>query len=147
VFDNTKKALIVGNDAQTQAIVNRKIAAAVVSAAAVKLSVDGSAGTTHALDYSAGQYQQLTFTGTASHTISVANWPATGTMGMLFLEFNNAGVIPSFTFPLNLKWVLSTGATSVLFSDTGVVLTTGGKDFLMWWTIDGGANIYGRVMR
>jgi hypothetical protein len=110
------------------------------------VSVSGT-GTTHNFDYAAGQWQSITFSDTSSHTITVSNWPAGGNAAFLMIEMDNAGALPSITFPIGTKWVTSSGALSLNFVDAGVTLQTSGKDFLTLMTRDGGSTIYGKVLR
>lgn len=98
-------------------------------------------------DYSAGQHQYCTFADTATKTISISNWPASGKSGTLLLELTNAGNAPSITWPAGMKWVLSNGAMSGSFASTGYSFQSTGIDFVLLWTRDGGATIYAKVMR
>lgn len=106
----------------------------------------GNSGTTaQTLDYSAGQHQKLTVTG--SFTMNApSNWPATGNSGMLMLELVN-GASATITWPGSINWVKSDGSFTTSFASNGVTLQSSGTDFVLLWTRDSGTTTFGKVVR
>lgn len=96
-----------------------------------------------AVDFALGQHQRMQVTGAT--TLSFANWPGNTTSNMLMLEVVNGGAF-AITWP-TINWVLSDGAFTQVFSANGTPLQASGTDFVMLWTRDGGATVYGKVVR
>jgi hypothetical protein len=103
-----------------------------------------NSGTTNALDYTNGQHQRWA-PNTGAQTLSIANWPPGGNLGELLIEGVNLGAA-TITWP-TINWVKSDGTFTTTFSANGVTLQTSGIDFVVLWTRDAGATIYGKVIR
>jgi hypothetical protein len=102
-----------------------------------------NSNTTSALDYTNGSHQRWAPSGTV--TLSVTNWPASGSLGELLIEGVNLGAA-TITWP-TINWVKSDGSTTTTFSGNGVTLQTSGTDFVILWTRDAGTTIYGKIVR
>lgn len=94
-------------------------------------------------DFSAAQHQRLQVAGAL--TLAVSNWPVAGGSSSLLLELVNGGAF-ALTWP-TINWVLSDGTITQTFSLNGSPLLATGTDFVMLWTRDGGATVYGKVVR
>jgi hypothetical protein len=92
--------------------------------------------------YTDGNVQ--TITNSADHAWAFAGWPAGGTYAELMIICTNAGA-HVLTFP-TVRWIKGDGSYSNAFSDLGISLPSTGLNFFMFFSIDGGANVYGRVM-
>jgi hypothetical protein len=82
---------------------------------------------------------------TGAQTLTISGWPAAGTMGELMIEGVNLGAA-TITWP-TIQWMKADGTFTTTFSLSGVTLKTSGVDFVALWTRDGGATIYGKVIR
>ena len=109
----------------------------------------GNSGTsTQTYDYTAGSVQTSTATG--NHTIATSNWPPTGNLGVLLILLTNGGAF-TLTMP-TINWVMPSGVTTTSFSSylaslTGrTALQTSGTDQLLWWSLDAGTTIYGKLV-
>lgn len=102
-----------------------------------------NSGSTSALDYTNGSHQRWAPSGTVS--LTVANWPASGTTGELLIEGVNLGAA-TITWP-TINWIKSDGTTTTTFASNGVTLQSSGTDWVILWTRDGGTTIYGKVVR
>ena len=100
--------------------------------------------TTNALNYENGSIQRWA-PNTGAQTLSITNWPASGTLGELMLYGVNLGA-STITWP-TINWVKSDGSFTTTFSLNGVTLQTSGTDFVLLWTSDSGTTIYGKVLR
>jgi hypothetical protein len=100
--------------------------------------------TNNALDFTNGSYQRWT-PNTGAQTLSITNWPASGNLGELLIEGVNLGAA-TITWP-TIYWVKSDGSVVTNFANNGVTLRTSGTDFVMLWTRDAGAFIYGKIIR
>ena len=78
-------------------------------------------------------------------TIAVNGWSPTNNNATLMIELVN-GASAAITWP-TVKWVKSDGTTTTTFASNGVTLQTSGTDFVVLWTRDSGATIYGKVIR
>lgn len=100
------------------------------------------------LDYTAGSHQKITATG--NHTISTSNWPPAGNLGELLLELVNGGSY-TITWP-TINWIkpdgtVTTSISTYLAANTGrTALQSAGTDFLLLWSRDAGATIYGKLI-
>jgi hypothetical protein len=95
-------------------------------------------------DMAAAQNQRLQVGGAL--TLAMSNWPlATAGLYIAMLELVN-GAAAVVTWP-TIRWVLADGTYTTTFSANTVTLQTTGTDFVMLWSRDGGATIYGRVVR
>lgn len=104
----------------------------------------GNSGTAaQALDFSAASHQRLAVTG--AFTLSTTGWSAAGQTCELLLELVN-GAAFVVTWP-TINWVKADGTTTTSFASNGVTLQAAGTDWVLLWTRDGGATIYGRVCR
>ena len=100
-----------------------------------------STGTVN-VDRSKGVVQSLT----AGGPISIALASFLPGYSEILLELTNGGST-TITWPLTVNWVTSTGAVTNSFSSYGIQLQTGGTDFIVFWSSDGGATIYGKIIR
>jgi len=99
--------------------------------------------TVNTLNYTNGSVQRWAPTGTP--TLSIINWPATGSLAELLIRGVNLGAI-SILWP-TVNWVKSDGTFTTTFSLNGVTLQAAGTDFILLWTDDGGTTVYGKVLR
>ena len=100
--------------------------------------------TTNDLDYENGSVQRWA-PSTGSQTLTVSNWPASGTLGELLIEGVDLGAA---TIDWSgILWVKKDGTTTTTLADTGVKLQVSGVDFVLLWTRDAGTTIYGKVVR
>jgi hypothetical protein len=102
---------------------------------------------TNTLDYRDGSAQRWA-PATGAQTLAITNWPTTNTFGELLIEGVNLGAA-TITGP-SVKWLKSDGTftTSTSFNvNHGAALQASGIDFILLWTRDGGATIYGKVLR
>lgn len=63
----------------------------------------------------------------------------------MLIELVNGGAF-AFTWP-TINWVKSDGTFTTSFASCGVTLQSSGIDWVLLWTRDSGATIYGKVMR
>lgn len=103
-----------------------------------------NSGATNALDYVNGSHQRWA-PATGAQTLTISNWPPTGNRGELWIEGVNLGAA-TITWPV-INWLKSDGTYTTTFSAHGVTLQASGIDNVYLWTRDGGATIYGKVMR
>ena len=112
------------------------------------LDKGNSSTTTQTFDYTAGSHQKVTATG--NHTIALSNFPPTGNLGELLLEYANAGAY-TLTFP-TINWIKPDGTTTTsiatyLAVNTGrVALQSSGTDFILLWSRDAGTTVYGKLI-
>lgn len=100
-----------------------------------------------ALNYENGAYQRWA-PAVGAQTLSIANWPPAGQLGTLTIEGVNLGAA-TITCP-SIKWIKNDGtfATNTsLNANNGTTLQTAGIDFVVFWTRDAGATIYGKIVR
>ena len=102
-----------------------------------------NSGATNALNLANGGYQRWA-PGTGAQTLSITGWPASGRVGELMIEGVNLGAA-TITWPA-VYWVYSDGSVSTTFPSE-VTLRSSGIDFLLFWSRDGGATVYGKVVR
>ena len=112
----------------------------------VYLDKGASGTTTQTLDYTAGSHQRVQATG--NFTIATSNWPPSGNLGEMLLELVADGTGRTITWP-TINWVKSDGSTTTTFASNGVTLQTANNaiDFVVLWSRDAGATIYGKVIR
>lgn len=91
---------------------------------------------------SSGNKQKLTVAGPV--TIAFTAWPPSGFYGELEIQLVNGG-IPGIVFP-TINWLVGDGNTSTLFGSMGVSLNPAGTNWILLWTTDGGATIWGRAI-
>jgi hypothetical protein len=103
------------------------------------VDADGNKSSTWAIDYSQGPVITATATGNIT-SITISNWPASGTAGHLKLLCTNFGAY-TITFPTAWKFVKS-DLTLVTFANTGKTLPASGVVIMDLVTIDGGINVY-----
>ena len=105
---------------------------------------DGTiSGGTWAIDYETGPVIEAT-AGANITSITISNWPTTGTTGHLSLKCNAFGSY-TITFPA-WNWILSDLTTSTTFADLGATLPTG-PCFIDLRTDDGGTTVYATLLR
>lgn len=102
-----------------------------------------AAGTT-TLTVADGECQRLQVG--AAQTIALAGWPAAGNLGSILVELVN-GKAFAVTFPPGVRWIKSDGSFTNDFATLGQPLQTAGTDWLMFWTRDAGATVWGKVIR
>ena len=78
-------------------------------------------------------------------TIAVNGWSPTNNNATLMIELVN-GASAAITWP-TINWIKSDGTTTTSFASNGVTLQASGTDFVVLWTRDGGATIFGKVIR
>lgn len=78
-------------------------------------------------------------------TIALNGWSPTNNNATLMIELVN-GASAAITWP-TINWIKSDGTTTTSFASNGVTLQTSGTDFVVLWTRDGGATIFGKVIR
>lgn len=106
---------------------------------------DGSiAGGTWAIDYANGPVIKAT-AGANITSITMANWPASGTEGHLSLRCVNFGA-HTITFPA-WNWIKSDLTTTTTFSDLSLTLPSSGTAFIDLRSDDGGTTITATVRR
>lgn len=107
------------------------------------LDLGSVASGTVTFNYSVAQHQRLQTTGNV--TLAVSNWPTSANSGMLMLELVNGGAF-TITWP-TINWILTDGTVTQVFSANGTPLLASGTDFVILWTRDAGATVYGKVVR
>jgi hypothetical protein len=97
------------------------------------------------LDRSAAREHHLQVAGALS--LALANWAPSGNYQDMILKLDNGG-LATVTFP-TIQWTKkdTTGDTTTIFSQTNVTLHTAATDWLLFWTRDGGATVFGTVLR
>lgn len=107
---------------------------------------DGTiSGGTWAIDYNNGPVIKST-AGAAITSITMSNWPASGTAGHLRLMLVNFGAY-TITFPAAWKWVKSDLTTTTTFADLSLTLPSSGTAIVDLFSDDGGTTIYATVLR
>jgi hypothetical protein len=104
---------------------------------------NSGSGTTVTVDYTAGSHQKITNNG--AHTFATSNWPPTGNLGELLIEYVN-GAANAITWP-TINWIKSDGTTTTTFASNGVTLQASGTDFCLLWTRNAGTTIFGKWVR
>jgi hypothetical protein len=97
-----------------------------------------SSGTVN-FDLADGSKQKLTVGGNL--TVVFTSWPASGSYGEIEVELVNGGA-HTVTWP-TVHWLKGDGTNSTTFSDMSVTLAASGTNFVVVWTTDGGATVYG----
>lgn len=104
----------------------------------------GDSGTSaQVLDYSLAQHYRVKVTGVFA--LSMSNWQVSGLLAEMLIELVNGGAF-AFTWPA-INWVKADGSFTTSFASAGVTLQSSGIDWVLLWTRDEGATIYGKVMR
>lgn len=117
---------------------------ALVTDCAYALDNDGNiSGGTWAIDYANGPVIKATATA-AITSITMSNWPASGTAGHLRLMLS-AGAY-SITFPA-WKWIKSDLTTTTTFADLGLTLPSANPAIIDLFSDDGGTTMYATVGR
>jgi hypothetical protein len=99
---------------------------------------------TATLNFALAQSQRLQIGGAV--TIAASNWPAAADgLFVGVLELVNGGAY-TLTWPA-IRWVLADGTFTTSFSANTVTLQAVGTDFVTLWSRDGGATVYGRIIR
>ena len=94
-----------------------------------------SSGTIN-IDYSAGQYQYVTTTGSIS--LNFTNWPTSGSAGSIDLAVN----ITNTSYTLTLPAAVSLGTTGIQgYSSSVITFKTTGTYQFRFYTADGGSTI------
>lgn len=105
------------------------------------------AGNVTSLDYVNGSSQRWAPTGTK--TLTISNWPASGSEGYLFIEGVNLAAA-TLTWP-TINWVKKDGtfttSISTYLTDISATLQSSGTDYVLLWTRDGGTTIRGKLVR
>ena len=107
---------------------------------------DGTvSGGTWAIDYANGPVIKVT-AGANITSITMSNWPASGTGGHLRCMLVNFGAY-TITFPSAWKWVKSDLTTTTTFADLGLTLPSSGTAIADLFSDDGGTTIYATLVR
>lgn len=107
---------------------------------------DGTvSGGSWAIDYANGPVIKAT-AGANITSITMSNWPASGTGGHLRCMLVNFGAY-TITFPSAWKWVKSDLTTTTTFGDLGVTLPSSGTAIADLFSDDGGTTLYATVLR
>jgi len=107
---------------------------------------DGTiSGGTWAIDYANGPVIKAT-AGANITSITMSNWPATGTAGHLRLMLVNFGAY-TITFPAAWNWIKSDLSVSTTFADIGLTLPSTGTALVDLFSDDGGTTVYATVGR
>ena len=101
-------------------------------------------GATNALNIANGVHQRWA-PNTGAQTLTVTGWPPAGTLGEFLIEGVNLGAA-TITWP-TINWIKPDGSTTTTFTSNGITLQASGTDWVFLWSRDGGATIYGRVLR
>ncbi len=105
---------------------------------------DGTiSGGTWAIDYANGPVVKAT-AGANITSITMSNWPASGTAGHLRLMLS--AVSYSITFPA-WKWIKSDLTTTTTFADLGLTLPSANPVIIDLFSDDGGTTMYATVGR
>jgi hypothetical protein len=96
-----------------------------------------------------GPVQQIVVGGPL--TIALSGWTpnvgAVNSYSEIMVEMTNGGS-QTLTWPNTINWVTpGTGAVTQSFATYGVTLQTAGTDFIVFWSPDGGANVFGKIVR
>lgn len=107
---------------------------------------DGTvSGGTWAIDYANGPVIKAT-AGANITSITMSNWPVSGTAGHLRCMLVNFGAY-TITFPTAWKWIKSDLTTTTTFGDLGLTLPSSGTAIVDLFGDDGGTTIYAKVVR
>lgn len=104
----------------------------------------GAVASTQTFDVAAGAVQRLQVEGAL--TVAFINWKPAGQLSELLIELVN-GASAVITGLNGIRWIKSDGSYTTTFADSGVSLQTSGTDWVFLWTRDGGATIWGKVVR
>lgn len=102
-------------------------------------------GGTWAIDYAAGPVVRAQ-AGANITSITMSNWPASGTAGHLRLMCIDFGAY-TITFPAAWNWIKNDLTTTTTFSGLGITLPSSGPCFIDLFSIDGGTTIYATIGR
>lgn len=100
-------------------------------------------GTT-TLNFADGECQRVQIG--AAQTIAFAGWPVAGNMASMLMELVN-GKAFAVTWPAAIKWIKPDGTVTNDFATLGQPLQTAGTDWVMVWSRDAGATMWGKVIR
>lgn len=109
----------------------------------VPVTNKGAGSGAQTFDVSVSSYQKLTLTG--GTTVSITNWPTTGTLGELTIELSNGGN-KSITWPANIRWIKADGTYDTNFATSGITLLNSGTNFICLWSHDAGTVIWAKVL-
>lgn len=104
----------------------------------------GAASSTHIFDLSAAACQRLQVGGAL--TVAISNWKAAGQLSELLIELVNGGSA-NITGLDGIRWIKSDGSYTTTFANAGVTLQASGTDWVFIWSRDGGATVWGKVVR
>ena len=104
----------------------------------------GAASSTHTFDVSAAGLQRLQVGGALA--VQFSNWKPSGTVSELVLELVNGGsaIVTGLD---GIRWIRTDGSYTTTFNNSGVTLQASGTDWIYLWSRDGGATIWGKVVR
>jgi len=94
-------------------------------------------------DYTLSQRQRVRVYNAVQ--LQVINWPTIGQFGEIMIELVN-GAAATITWPI-INWVSPDGSITNNFSYSGVSLQLNGIDWVVLWTRNAGATVYGKVIR
>ncbi|MDF3073470.1 MAG: hypothetical protein K0S54_1137 [Alphaproteobacteria bacterium] len=99
------------------------------------------------LDYTEGPHHRFA-PGTGPQALNITNWPPAGVRGEMLVEGVNLGAAAIAGPAVN--WIKTDGkftVTSDWNANHGIALQAAGIDFILLWTRDAGATLYGKVIR
>ncbi len=105
-------------------------------------------GANNALDFTNGSTQRWAPTASSNPTLTISNWPASGTLGEVLIEAVSLSAAGTISLNAASTWSIlkSDGSYSNTFSGSGVTFTSG-TDWILLWSRNAGANVYLKVMR
>lgn len=112
------------------------------------LDKGNSATATQTFDFTAGSHQKVTATG--DHTIALSNWPPTGNLGIMVIDYVNAGAF-TLTLP-TWNWTLANGTTTTSLATllaqngTRTALQASGRDRFVVMSEDAGTTVYAALV-
>jgi hypothetical protein len=140
--DLSSYATLTGEETLTQ----KTLTAPVVNGPKYTRDDDGTvSGGTWAIDYANGPVIKAT-AGADITSITMANWPTSGTGGHLRCMLVDFGAY-TITFPSAWRWVKSDLTTTTTFGDLGLTLPASGTALVDLFSDDGGTTIYATILR
>ncbi|UOD31682.1 hypothetical protein INH39_08370 [Massilia violaceinigra] len=148
VIKGGSNVLAAGDEVQVLALTTTTFRATITradgSAVAARV-VRHDAGTVNTLDFRNGQVQRWAPVAGAN-VLNIVNWPPAGQLGELLIE---GYALSGRWNPTNIKWIKPDGSHAATLGAVPVTMlaSTTVADWIMLWTVDGGVNIFGKVMR
>lgn len=85
--------------------------------------------------------QKLTLSGAL--TVVFSDWAPAGTYSELEVQLVNGGL--GVTWPTSVNWLKGDGTSTTTFASSGVTLQSPGTNWILVWSTDGGATVWGRA--